>query len=307
MMVRISARTRAYQLAMFVLGASLLLLLAATTYSSNRGAAPLGNIDFESGPRGHILVPGRINGSDTGVFALDTGAGSNVIHPRFARQLGLDNGETVDVNGAHSTTSGTKTELASLQVGSLRATDVEALIWDLSHVEGPDMQLDGILGAPFLRQYDVMIDFDAGTIEFFAPQATHEDSGTSFQTVGGGLILFEVTLDEQTLSAVLDTGSGRSAINHAAARALGVALPAVPTPQATSPSAGHHPVAAIAEARLELADTALTSVDPVAVIDLPVFENLGLADEPAMILGTNFLKQRKLTIAYAAGRLYFVD
>jgi hypothetical protein len=51
----------------------------------------------------------------------------------------------------------------------------------------------------------------------------------------------------------------------------------------------------------------LVSTAPVAIIDLPVFASLGLDDEPAMLLGTNFLEGRRIGIDYAAARLYLFE
>jgi len=70
---------------------------------------------------------------------------------------------------------------------------------------------------------------------------------------------------------------------------------------------GHGPVAALPTMEIELGEGDLRSAQPVAIIDLPVFETLGLADRPAMLLGTNFLRGRRLGLDYAGGRIFLFD
>ncbi len=299
---------------------SLASLLAAVTTLLICGAAPVvaavdapdqvTRIDFTLGPRGHILLPVSINGSEAGIFALDTAASANVIHPRFAEKIGLDlsGGHESVAHGAHNDMAVRQTHFESMSVGDLTENDIDAVAIDLSYVEGPDMQLDGLIGAPFLRNYDVTIDFANRSIELVTPGKTQDRNGHHFRLEYGALIYLDVVLNEQTITAVLDTGAGRSAINLAAAEALGITLPEVPeSAHGHGPATMHEPSASIPNVTLELGDLSLSSKAHVGIVDLPVFASLGLADKPAMILGTNFLESRKMEIDYQNKVLYLDD
>ena len=54
-------------------------------------------------------------------------------------------------------------------------------------------------------------------------------------------------------------------------------------------------------------NSSLSSKAHIGIVDLPVFASLGLSDKPAMILGTNFLENRKMEIDYQNRMLYLDD
>ena len=286
-----------------------LFCTAASVSAATEAPASTSRLDFELGPRGHVLVPVSINGQP-GIFALDTAASANVIHPRFAKKIGLDYSDSEEFlgQGAHHEIAVRPTRFDSMTVGGLSEKNVDAAVIDLSYVEGPDMQLDGLIGAPFLSKFDVTIDFDNRFVAFAAPRNRNGDDGHRFGLQHGALIYLDVIFNDQTITAVLDTGAGRSAINFAAAEALGINTADLPdSSHGHSASTMHQPAAAIPDVTLELGDSSLSSKAHVGIVDLPVFASLGLSDKPAMILGTNFLESRKLEIDYQNAMLYLDD
>jgi len=268
-------------------------------------------VDFEPGPRGHLLLPVMVNGRFQGIFALDTGASRTVLTPEFAGRIGTvpTGGDPVESIGAHGSKEALAATLASVQVGAAAREDVEAIVMDLSHITGKDMKLDGVLGNNFLAGFDLLIDFRAGQIEL-APHGTLARMDSGFETwmdIGGGpadLLYLDVTVNGQPATAVLDTGSGRSAINTAAAAALGLSVPALPPPGGDHGERGHGPVAALPAVSIDLAGARLDGVGPVAIVDLDIFERLGLRDQPTLLMGTNLLNDRRLGIDYWGRRLY---
>ena len=298
-------------LASLLASATFLLFCGATATAATVDVPDqVTRVDFTLGPRGHILLPVSINGQEAGIFALDTAASANVIHPRFAKKIGLDFSDANEfvAHGAHNDMAVRPTHFESMSVGGLVENDVNAAVIDLSYVEGPDMQLDGLIGAPFLRNYDVTIDFANRSIELVTPGKTQSGDGHPFGLEHGALIYLDVMFNDQTLTAVLDTGAGRSAINLAAAEALGIDLPErTGSAHGHKPATMHEPSAAIPNVTLELGDASLSSKAHVGIVDLPVFASLGLSDKPAMILGTNFLENRKMEIDYQNRVLYLDD
>ena len=170
------------------------------------------------------------------------------------------------------------------------------------------MKLDGLIGAPFLRKFDVTIDFDKKSVEFATPQDKRVDDGHRFGLQHGALIYLDVIFNDQTITAVLDTGAGRSAINFAAAEALGINTADIAdSAHGHGAATMHQPAAAIPDVTLELGNSSLSSKAHIGIVDLPVFASLGLSDKPAMILGTNFLENRKMEIDYQNRMLYLDD
>ena len=273
-------------------------------------AGRIGEIDFTLGPRGHLLVPVTVNGTEQGLFALDTGATTNVLTPEFADRLGteLKQGAPMQAHGAHASADVRLANIQSMRVGEVAGDAGPSIIMDLSHVNGPDMQIDGIVGNSFLSRYDVVIDFAGSRIEF-GEVGSLADADGRFDTAAdiaegmGTLIYLDVVVNGQPMTAVLDTGSGRSAVNSAAVKALGLEVPRTPeTPEDHGTQLSHAP--AIPDVRVELGTATLTSEAPVHIKDLDVFEVVGLSERPAMLLGTNFLRDRRLGIDYRARRIY---
>jgi predicted aspartyl protease len=300
------------------LTAALILLTAsfASAVTAAAGTDPVARLNFELGPRGHVLVPVTVNG-ERALFALDTGAGSNVVAKRYAEASGSalpDHGEAATA-GAHAKGKGSLTRIDTLGIGSIEARDEPALVMDLSHVEDPDTPLDGLIGRPLLEDYDVVLDFAGSTVSFY-PQGALDRLGVGQPHTRSGmieaadshdqLVFLDVRYGDVGLTAVLDTGSGRSGINSAAAAALGIELPGRAAP-APDHAGGHGPVAALPTMEIELGAGHLRSAQPVAIVDLPVFETLGLADRPAMLLGTNFLRGRRIGLDYAGRRIFLFD
>lgn len=266
-------------------------------------------LDFTMGPRGHLLTPVIVNGSVQGTFALDTGASSTVITPEFADQIDtLERGESAHAVGAHSATSVELVRLDSIQLGETAIGEGQAVVMDLSHVNGPDMMLDGIVGNNHLDQFDVVIDlaeFEATLLQHGSLSESADAFATSvdIEDGRGKLIYLHVAINGQLIKAILDTGSGRSIINSAGARALGVELPAREA-LAGGDESGHSLLGTIDEVSVWLGETALKNDSPLEVRDLSVFSSVGAANEPIMLIGTNLLQGRRVGIDYAARRLY---
>lgn len=264
-------------------------------------------IDFTLGPRGHLLVPVTVDGHEEGLFAVDTGATSNVVTPDFADRLGpeLNRGERMQYHGAHKSADMRMVDIESIQVGEESADAGHSVIMDLSHINGPDMQIDGIVGNSFLDRYDLVIDFPDSKIELLetgslANAAEGFATATDIAKGMGALIYLDVVVGGQPMTAVLDTGSGRSAINSAGVRALGLEVPEMPD----NPAKHLHHAPAIPDLTVKLGDATLTSEAPIHIMDLNVFETIGLSDKPTILLGTNFLRDRRLGIDYQARRIY---
>ena len=122
--------------------------------------------------------------------------------------------------------------------------------------------------------------------------------GVEFETIDPGFIVLPATLDANPVSAVLDSGSGHSGINVNAATALGVNLP----PMAPGAPSGHG--FGLQTGPVRLGDTILSERATLHVMDHPVMESLGLKNRPTMLLGTDQLRDRTLTICYGLKRLF---
>lgn len=285
--------------------ASSALLFAFLVLASSAAATPpTGSFEvpFTLGPRGHLIVDVYLGGEGPFPFALDSGAGRTVVNRARLGPLGLVERPTGGIaQGAHETFDLGLADVAALEIGDVALDSLELAVMELSHIESPDMPLFGVLGYDVFGRWDLLIDLGAERVAFHPRAETESDcvvcSGdivVPFVLNNGTHVQFEVVISDQSLTAILDTGSGRSGMNSLAANAIGVELPPA------RPGA-HGPALQVGEMRL--GDGVLARDVIVGVVDLPVFEQLGLAEGPAMLLGTAALAGKRVGIAYGLERM----
>jgi predicted aspartyl protease len=274
-------------------------------------AAPVTEVPFRYDAAGHVVVDVHVDGGEPLPFVVDTGAGRTVLNSGRLDALRVHERETADARaqGAHGTHRLGGAHLESLRLGDLAIEDLDVVTMDLSHVEPAGEPSYGIVGVDVLGRYDLRIDFENRTVSFHPRSTAGEPcevcTGTiqaSFEMAQGTHVVFDVGIGDVAIPTILDTGSGRSGMNRAAARAIGVDL-APFDEEPLKAGAGHHgPVLQVGE--LRVGDAVLATDQHVGVVDLPVFGAFGLEDSPAMLLGTGALQGRVLGLAYGQRRLY---
>ena len=283
---------------------SALFLAFLALASPAAGAPPTGSFEvpFTTGPRGHLIADVHLNDAGPFPFALDTGAGRTIVNRARLGLLGLVERSTGEIaHGAHETFDLGLADVASLELGDVTLDSLELAVMELSHIESPDMPLFGVLGHDVFGRWDLLIDLGAERVTFHPRADTESDCAVCsgdivipFELNNGTHVQFEVVISDQSVTAVLDTGSGRSGMNSLAAKAIGVELPPV------RPGT-HAPALQVGE--LRLGDGVLARNVIVGVVDLPVFEQLGISEGPAILLGTGALAGKRLGIAYGLERM----
>ncbi|MCW8925402.1 MAG: retroviral-like aspartic protease family protein, partial [Xanthomonadales bacterium] len=127
-------------------------------------------VDFTKSPRGHVLVPVSINGSEPLIFVLDTGAGKTLVTPGTVEKLHLEKvpGEEASTLGTHGKTVNPVVQLQSVGVGEVSVVDIQAIVLDLDHITRGNWRADGVLGMDFLRQFDLRLDFGSSVASFYS-------------------------------------------------------------------------------------------------------------------------------------------
>ena len=105
----------------------------------------------------HIIVEGIVNGRAAGKFIVDTGAYASTIPGSLAQQLGIDphKGISITTGGIAGTTDVPLIEIESIKLGGAEVRDLAVSILDL-----PGSSEFGLLGADFLLEYRVAIQYD---------------------------------------------------------------------------------------------------------------------------------------------------
>ena len=118
---------------------------------------------------GHLLLlPTRVESAATGLFAVDTGAGNNLITPAMAKHAAKPRESQIIVHGISGQVKRVQTvDHASLEFSHTRKTDETLLAVDL-HSLSKDLEteLSGIIGYPTLNRMKVIINYRDGTVRF---------------------------------------------------------------------------------------------------------------------------------------------
>ncbi|WP_133479764.1 retroviral-like aspartic protease family protein [Cognatilysobacter segetis] len=285
--------------------ASFALLLAVLSPVASAGVQPLERTDA-----GHAAVRVQLDGHAPQRFIVDTGASTTAVYGPARRSLALSpepgaQAQLVGVGGAQAIE---RYRLPALTVAGVRVDGVLAtgLPDGVAHGDG----LAGILGRDVFGDRVVEFDFAAGRFGLHAP-GTVPATRTGWTVLpirllpDAGFVLLDVQVDGRPVTAVLDTGARHSYVNWHAARQAGLA------PGAAGLARGASSGGATAH-RIEFDTAAFRKVEAGAVAfeaprlrvaDLPVFEPMGLADGPGLILGLDLLGDRRIVVDYPGRRL----
>jgi hypothetical protein len=252
-----------------------------------------------------LSVDVQVNGSGPYRFVVDSGADTSAVGLRIAHNLQLPLGTPAVLNGMTSRDVVDRVKIGQLTLGPSTIRDLE-----VPALRELDLGGDGLIGIDALVQQRLMMDFEKRLIKV-------EDARIPLKILPGDiviiakrrrgqLILTEVRAARLRLDAVIDTGSeitiGNTALRDKLLRkgrakfweveAIGVT--GVPVKLQ---------LARIDE--LQLGPVTLQDV-PIAFADVPPFRLFGLADEPALLLGTDILETfRRVSLDFRARKVRF--
>jgi predicted aspartyl protease len=175
----------------------------------------------------------RINGKEY-EFWLDTGSSMTVLSSKVASDTHVPilSPDTLKVRTFEGAAPVIPAAVARMEIGPIVFTNIPAMVMDASlmRLRGgakgkPDagLRVDGIIGWDILRQLDIVMDFQNGTITLGRPERLSKN-GTAFQNLSWlGKPLVEVRAKAgETLHFTLDTGAQASFLNVSMLEKLGV-------------------------------------------------------------------------------------
>ena len=269
-------------------------------------ALEIGGDDVEARKREtRLSVEVRVNGRGPYQFVVDSGADTSVVGLRIAHDLELPLGTPVTLNNMTDRNIVDRVRVDSLSLGPSIIRNLH-----LPALREADLGGAGMIGIDALARQRLMLDFEKKLIRVEdASRPVRSMPGDIVVTARlrrGQLILTEVKAGRITLDAVVDTGSqitiGNSALREKLVRRRLHKLETVTAIGVTGTPVELH-VARIDE--LRLGSVTLTNV-PIAFADVPPFKVFGLADEPALLLGTDLLGTfRRVSLDFRARKVRF--
>lgn len=174
-----------------------------------------------------VIIPAEIDGKPLRLF-IDTGSPFTGITPAAAQRLQADvHLITGELRPIFPYAGGQVTHFAKVKqftLGGMTAPRAQFVI--MPHEE---TDADGLLGADFLRQFDVEFDFANAKVNLFAPHPCNGKVVYWTQTETVSMIPFraeqsdphlrlDLVLDGKSVPAIIDTGAPRTSISDQAAR-----------------------------------------------------------------------------------------
>ncbi|HEY1632029.1 MAG TPA: retroviral-like aspartic protease family protein [Rhizomicrobium sp.] len=284
----------------------------------------------------HNAVFAKLNldGKDE-YFLIDTGANLSTITKDTADELGLDrepvNVALIDVNGRESHEAG---RVKSLTIGNLHASNVDFIVMRDNPFGEGNKSVAGLLGADFLSNYDLEIDYGANKLTLLSPDhcpgkviywPATAVAAIPINVTNKGDIELQVTLDGRAVSAKLDTGASNTTLSRGFAQANYGINETSPGVKVIGELNNAHGAAILSThfKMLTFGDDATGSIslgnpqvdllaDYQGNSDVQGLQHTGTRLRPKseavklpdMLLGMNVLKHLHIYIAYGEGKLY---
>ncbi len=118
---------------------------------------------------GHfLLIPTRVNGSEEGLFLLDTGAGLSNIDSTFAKTVTkIRDEQQLRVRGVEGNVKKVSTaDRAVVEFAQFRQQSVDLPAFDLNSGTNRAIRMAGIIGIPVLGLFKLTIDYRNGLVKF---------------------------------------------------------------------------------------------------------------------------------------------
>ena len=250
-------------------------------------------IDAEQ-KRSRLFIDVRINDQGPFRFLVDSGADRSVVGAALADQLHLPQGDSVRLQGMAGQAMVRSVTIDRLTLGKSDVGPIRA-----PALAERDLGAQGLIGIDALAEQRLLLDFEARTITVQdGRQAPVNDAGEIVVTARlrkGQLIITQASVDDQPISAVIDTGSEVTLGNMALRRRLlGKREPRADAARMTLISVTGQTLQAEAVVlpRIRIGGVYLNNV-VVAFADASPFRLFGLEHQPALFLGSDLLKAFK--------------
>lgn len=263
----------------------------------------LGEVDARLTVKVDVGLKGPYN------FIIDTGAERTVVSRELAGALRLVPGRPVMVTSMTTTTQVNTVivpDLSIKTIGQLHTVTAPALL-------ARNLGAVGLLGIDTLRNHQVSIDFEHGTMAVRPSEKRKkyerrdpDEIIVTAKSQFGQLIVTDAYYGSTRIQVVLDTGSQVTMGNNALRRRIGNRA-GKPTPIELTSVTGDQTVAAYTYIPdIKVGDVAFGEM-PVAFADVKPFERFGLTKRPALLLGMDALRSfRRVDIDFPNRQVRFL-
>lgn len=251
-----------------------------------------------------LTVDVGVNGYGPYRFVVDSGADTSVVGLRIARDLALPLGTPAVLSSTTARQLVDRVRVAELKLGPSTVRDLQ-----LPALRESDVGGDGLIGIDALVHQRLMMDFERKVIRIEdARRPTRREPGeivVMAKRQRGQLILTRVSAGGVRLDAIIDTGSEVTIGNSALRRQLVRSRQKFWRAPATGVTGVTMNVEMTIVPEVRIGPVVFYDV-PMAFADVPPFELFGVANEPALLMGTDMLSTfRRVSLDFRARKVRF--
>lgn len=259
--------------------------------------------------RARMTVPVSISGSGPYQFLVDTGAERTIISAELAARLSLAAGASTRMHSMSGVGNVATVVIPHLQVSKKEVNDIHAPALRAAHIGAA-----GMLGIDSLQAQRILFDFKNQKMTLVPsrtpqPRREPDEIVVTAKTRLGRLVLVDAKIQGEKIMVVLDTGAEVSIGNEALRRKLITKKKLGETaPLELISITGAVVMADYTQAReIQLGGVTIQNM-PIAFADLHPFEQLGLKDRPALLLGMDALRLfDRVSVDFATRKVRFLS
>jgi predicted aspartyl protease len=255
-----------------------------------------------------LTVPVAVNARGPYNFIIDTGAERTVVSRELANTLRLSAGNPVtllSMTGRSQVDTVLVPDLMIKSVGIQHSVIAPKL-------EARNLGAIGLLGIDTLRDHQVSIDFDRGTMEVRKSEKrpkfrrrSNDEIVVMAKSMFGQLIVTDAYYGNTRIQVVLDTGSQVSMGNSALRKRIARSRKTQPI-ELTDVTGDKTMADYTTVPNIKVGDVLFGSM-PVAFADVAPFERFGLTKRPALLLGMDALRSfRRVDIDFPNRQVRFL-
>jgi predicted aspartyl protease len=301
-------------------GKTAFLVLALLLAAAGVRADTIADLPYRIGGDGRVSTDVYVDGQGPFNFLLDTASSRTMIFEHLRQKLNLSQSEagSLKVYAMNNIGSAMPVKPRELRLADRRITGLTlGVLPDDVHPPEGVAGADGILGMDALSDYFLMVDHDALRLKLMNPTAPDTDiyrqwpsaELTPYQAKDIDVTLWWLRAEfgKQSVTALLDMGSGITMLNWNAAERLGIRrvdFENQPIPQNLRDALGTlEPVVTVKGLTITMAGRTFPA-QTVIIANASVFRYFGLDKKAAAIIGPAMLRYNSLAIDFNKRRIY---
>lgn len=283
-------------------------------------ATDLANLPYRIDPDGRVSTDVFLGGKGPFSFVLDTASSRTMVFEHLRQRLGLTPSSPQPLKVYAMNNIGTALPVQPGPLGldkqTINGLTMGVLPDDLSPIEGVQ-GIDGILGMDALSHYFLVMDHDTLQVKLMDPgdagaaayREWPSERLTPYQARNSDVTFWwmHAKFGGETVTALLDMGSGITMLNWEAAEGLGLHRADFlkdKVPQDLRDALGTLEPVVVAKGLSIKVDDHTFPDQSVIVANAKVFQYFGLEGRPAAIIGPALLRYNSLAIDFGKKRIY---